>query len=85
MAEYKTLIVKMSLDNASVAQARFNLNLLCDLHMLSLSCLLPLLEVMNALIKFAQGADVFIYDSMATIKIFQANIYMMYSDPLNNY
>ncbi len=54
MAKYKTLIMKMSQDNASVIQARFNLNLFCDLHMLlNLFYLLPLLEAMNALIKFA--------------------------------
>ncbi len=54
MVEYNTLIMKMLQDSASVAQARFNLDLLCDLHMLlGLSCLLPLLEVVNALIKFA--------------------------------
>jgi hypothetical protein len=36
MVEYKTLIMKMSKDNVSVVQARFNLDLLCDLHMLGL-------------------------------------------------
>jgi hypothetical protein len=30
--KYNTLIVKMSQDNINVAQARLNLNLLCDLH-----------------------------------------------------
>jgi hypothetical protein len=69
MAKYKTLIVKMLQDNVSIAQARFNRNLLCDLHMLlGLSCLLPLLEIVHALIKFAQGKDIFICDFVATIK-----------------
>jgi hypothetical protein len=36
--------MKMSKDNVSVVQARFNLDLFCDLHMLGLFCLLPLLE-----------------------------------------
>jgi uncharacterized membrane protein len=86
MAEYKTLIVKISWDKVLVTQARFNLDLLCDLHMLlGLSCLLPLLEVVNALIKFAQGRDVFIYDFVATIKICQIYLYMMYLDPSSNY
>jgi hypothetical protein len=57
MAKYKTLIMEMSKDNVSVVQARFNLNLLCDLHMLGLFCLLLSLEAMNALIKFAQKKD----------------------------
>ncbi len=86
MAKYNTLIMKMSNDNVSAAQARSNLDLICDLHMLlSLSYLLPLLEAMNVLIKFAQGKNVFIYDFVATVKIFQEIFYMMYYDPLNNY
>jgi hypothetical protein len=36
MAKYKTLIVKMSRENVSVAQARFDLNLLCHLHVVGL-------------------------------------------------
>ncbi len=85
MAKYKTLIVKMSKDNVLVAQARFNLNLFCDLHMLlGLFCLLPLLEAVNALIKFAQGKDIFIYDFVAVVEIYQAKLYMMYSNPSNN-
>jgi len=83
MAENKTLIMKMSWDNVSIDQARFNLAL-CDLHMLGFFCLLPLLEAMNALIKFAQGRDVFICDFVAIIKIYQTNIYMMYSNPSSN-
>ncbi len=86
MAKYKTLIVKMSQDSVSIAQARFNLNLLCDLHMLlGLSCLLPLLEIVHALIKFAQGRDIFICDFVAIVKICQIDLCMMYSDPSSNY
>ncbi len=85
-AKYKTMIMKMSHDSALVVQARFNFNLLCGLHiLLGLSCLLRLLEAMNVLIKFVQGRDVFICDFVVTIKIHQTNIYMMYSNPSNNY
>ncbi len=40
---------------------------------------------MNALIKFAQRRDVFICDFVATIEIYQVYLYMMYSNPSNNY
>jgi hypothetical protein len=54
----------------------FNLDLFCDLHMLmGMFCLLPLLESMNVLIKFAQGKDIFICDFVAIVKIYQANLY----------
>jgi len=67
----------MSQDNVLGAQTMFNLNLLCDLHMLmGLSCLLPLLESVNALIKFMQGRDDFIYDFVVVVKIYQTNLYI---------
>jgi hypothetical protein len=60
LVEYKTLILKMAYDNASIAQMRLNLDLHCDVHrLLDLFCLLPFLKVVNALIKFTQGKDVF--------------------------
>jgi uncharacterized membrane protein len=59
IVEYKTLIMKMAQENPSIVQARLNLDLICDIHtLLDLSCLLPLLEVVNALLKFAKGRDV---------------------------
>jgi hypothetical protein len=85
MVKYETLIMRMSKDNVSVVQARFNLDLLCDLHILGFFCLLPLLEVMNALIKFAQKRDIFSCDFVAIVKIYQTNLYMIYLDPSNNF
>jgi hypothetical protein len=53
LEKYKILIMKMAHDSALVVQARLNLDLLCDIHtFLGLFCLLPLLEAINALIKF---------------------------------
>jgi hypothetical protein len=50
LEEYKTLIMKMAHDSASIAQARLNLDFLCDVHtLLGLFCLLPLLEAINVL------------------------------------
>jgi hypothetical protein len=76
MVEYKTLIVNMSPNSVSVVQTMFNLNLFCDLHMLmGLSYSLPMFKSMNALIKFTQWKDVFIYVFGAAIKIYQTNLY----------
>ena len=92
MLEYKTLIVKMAEDtvvkNPNVkekevsAKARNNLDLLCDVGtLLALLCLTPLLESVESLIKFAQSPNVFVSDYVAAVKIYQAEIYMMYIDP----
>jgi L-rhamnose mutarotase len=51
----------------------------------SLICLLSLLEVVHALIKFAQGRDIFICDFVAVAKLCQADFYMMYSYRSSNY
>jgi hypothetical protein len=93
MGEYKTLICKMAEDAAvkdphlskkqrpSREIARHNLDLLCDVGTLfTLPCLLPLLEFVNSLMKFAQATDVFICDYVAAMKICQAELYMIYHD-----
>lgn len=44
--KYKTLILKMAHDSASIVQMRLNLDLLCDVHtLLDLFDLLPFLKV----------------------------------------
>jgi hypothetical protein len=86
VVEYKTFIVKMWHNIVYVVKAGLNLYLLCDLHMLmDLSCFLPLLEVVNALIKFVHGRYVFICDFVVIVKVCQSYLFMMYLDPMNNY
>lgn len=68
--KYNTLIVKMLQDNINIAQAKLNFNLLCDLHtFLTLYWLLSLLDVINVLVKFVQGTNVFICNFIAIVKI----------------
>jgi hypothetical protein len=55
LGEYKALILKMHQDFATISQVAHNFQLLCDLEaMLGLSCLMPVLEGLNELIKFSQ-------------------------------
>ena len=90
---YKTLIVKMCEDahtkepNQTTKQAaarecaRLNCDLLCDVStLLALPCLLPLLESVNSLIKYAQSSHVYVSDYIAAVRICQAELYMMYVD-----
>jgi hypothetical protein len=70
MAEYKTLLLKMALDNLTNQQATQNYEHLRDLQiLLGLACILPLLEFMHALIKFAHMWDVFMCYLVVTIKV----------------
>ncbi len=86
LVEYKMLIIKMSQDNIVIAQARLNLDLFWDVKtLLTLFYVLPLLEVVNFLIKFAQGRDFFILDLKAIVKICLVDLFMKYINLMNNY
>jgi hypothetical protein len=82
LGEYKTLIVKMAQDANEESKAAHNLALLCNVHtLLALPCPMPLLESLNQLIEFAQSRSVFVTDYINAIKMWQAEIFMMYCDP----
>jgi hypothetical protein len=82
LGEYKTLIVKMAHDANEESKAAYNLALLCDVHtLLALPCLMPLLESLNQLIEFAQSRSMFVTDYINVVKMWQAEIFMMYYDP----
>ena len=82
MGEYKIFVVKMCEDAtikepelttkqaAAKESAWHNYELLCDVGtLLALLCLMPLLDLVNSLIKFAQSNHVFVNDYIATVKI----------------
>jgi hypothetical protein len=70
MVEYKTMFMKMAFDNPTNQQVMLNNEHLCNIHSLfGLVYILPLLESMHALIKFAQFKNVFVCDLVATIKV----------------
>jgi hypothetical protein len=75
MAKYKTLLVKMALNNLTNQQAKQNYEHFCDLQiLLGLACILTLLEYMHVLIKFAQMWDVFMCDLVVAIKVSQSDM-----------
>jgi hypothetical protein len=52
--EYHDLVLKMHQDTDTINQVAHNLELLCDLElMLGLSCIMPMLEGFNELIKIS--------------------------------
>jgi len=55
MSMYMPLVAKMVEDSPSLMAPRVYFELLCDVNLLiTLSCLLPMLETIHALIKFVQ-------------------------------
>jgi len=65
-----TLIVKMATNCSLVELTKTKLLHLCDIvTILGLSCNLPMLKFVYALMKFAQAIDVFVCDYIVVIKI----------------
>ena len=81
MSEYKALVLKMQMDSSSLATAKGNLNLLCEIELfLGLACILSMLEALNYLIKFSQQTTCFVCDMVAVVKLCQADLYSWYVD-----
>jgi hypothetical protein len=76
-----TPLMKMALDTLTITLVASNLELLYDVEiLLSLVCLVPMLEFFNALVKFAQLCDIFVCDFVATMKICQDDLNKLYVD-----
>jgi hypothetical protein len=59
-------------------EAKHNLSLLCNVHtFLVLPCIIFLLRVVRNLIKFSQSGSAFVPNYLATVKIYQAKLYVM--------
>jgi hypothetical protein len=66
--------MKMALDAPTMGY-----DLLCDVEiLLSLVCFIPMLEIVNSLVKFAQLHNVFVCDFVAVMKICQVNFQKLY-------
>jgi len=75
------MIVKMHDDAFKNSIANENLNFLRDLELiLGLHAILPLLDYVRTLIKFAQSHNMFICDVIDVVKIYQLKFY---NDPYN--
>jgi len=86
MSMYMPLVAKMVEDNTISHDCQGYFDLFCDVNLLiSLSCLLPMLETIYALIKFVQKKDDFVCDDVVAIKICQGQLYSHYSNPNTKY
>ncbi len=70
LTNYWAMVVKMTQDSANIEIAKNNYELLCDAKtLLGLTCILPLLELVQGLSKFSQGKQNFIYDSVYAMNL----------------
>jgi hypothetical protein len=67
LGKYKSLVVKMHTNAPKSKLAQENLDLSCDLELVfGQPCILPMLEVVHTLIKYAQRQNYFICEFMMT-------------------
>ncbi len=70
MSMYMPLLAKMAENGPSLLTAKVNYELLCDVNLLIFfACLLPMLETIHGLMKYAQKWNIFVCDYVTTIKI----------------
>jgi hypothetical protein len=82
LTEYRTLLLKMGLDMATIAPTKANFELLCDFGLfLSLACIFPLLSIVHCLMKFSQSRDVYICDFLVALKVCQSQLANYFVDP----
>jgi hypothetical protein len=83
---YMPFVAKMVENIPSIMITKHNFELFYDVNLLiSFSFLLPMLETIHVLIKFAQKKKEFVCDFIAAIKICQGQLYSHYSDLKTKY
>jgi hypothetical protein len=81
VSKYKSIIMKMSKDLPTNLVATTNYELFCDVEtMMGLTCVLPMLEVVQSLNKLAQNEYCFICDFVVIVKLTQIDLYDLYVD-----
>ncbi len=69
LTSYKSSLVQMFEKHVAHDSARANLELLCNIEVfLGLTCIIPMLECVQSLSKFAQTHDAFICDFVVVLK-----------------
>ncbi len=80
--KYKMLITNMVIDYSSMESTKANL-----LNLIGIDTIIgftwyifPMLEFVNALMKFVHAKNVRVYDYIVVVQIYQENLYKMYGD-----
>ncbi len=72
-------MVKLCDDLYIVIIAKTNCQYICDIEVvMGLACIMLMLEIVHAFIKFAQVHDIFVCDFVTTMKICCIELYNMY-------
>jgi predicted glycosyltransferase involved in capsule biosynthesis len=79
LTKYKTIVIQIFNEQTSHDITKSSLELFCDVEVfLGLTCIIPMLELVQSLSKFAQNQDIFICDFVTIVKKCEAQLYQMY-------
>jgi hypothetical protein len=85
--KYTSFVMKMVKDilgKALIANTNYEMFFDPDI-VLKYTCVLPMLEVVETLLKLAQGKVTYVYDFMVAIKLNVGDLYNMYANPIKMY
>jgi len=86
LVKYKSLVVRMNDDLGMIEVAKPTFEFSCDVKVvMGFMCIMPMLEVVHDLIKFAQKSDTFVCDFVGVMKMCCAHLHTLYYDPKNKY
>ncbi len=86
LIKYKTLVIWMFFKKMCNEYVKANLELLCDIKgFLGLACMIPMLESIQGLFKFAQIQDAYVCDFVVIVKSCERDLYRMYCDEQARY
>jgi hypothetical protein len=86
LSDFRTLLMKMTLNATTIPSTQSNLFLFTNVEtLLGLNTMMPLLEAIHSLIKFAQLKDVFVYDFITIMKICEGDVYCMFCDSQSSF
>jgi hypothetical protein len=81
LSKYRPLLVKMGHDLHTFVPAKDNFEALVDVEvLLAFHCLVPMLEIVNRVIKWAQDRDVYIVDFISGVKDCTSLLYRHFMD-----
>jgi len=79
LSKYHPLLMKMTLNAPTIRYVGSNLSLIINMEtLLGLNVMVPLLEEIHYLIKFAQLKDGFVCIFISIVRICEGNVYYMY-------
>jgi hypothetical protein len=86
LEEHKPLVVRKNDDFHAILITKTIIELLCDVEVvMGFTCIMPMLEVVHEVIKFAQSCNMFVCDFVEAMNMCCVYLYSLYCDLKKRY